>query len=232
MSNQQNANFLSNPEGYLQTISTANKFNLGGKIDMEVNLDEPHAKILMNLRPLDGGLFSSTKRVEAEYGISPKISDGDSIIVGAWVPYHVEGDVASGASSLGKVPIATRPGPTDPKFVFTGAMNGCSMVVARNEAGQLFAVHYPNSTGFLNGFPLLKADKLEHVKSINYEGAGGYGEDRTELEKLPKAVWSNAFCCLAFQEGEWKVLGQSQLVTPNGAVFETRINPAKGLITA
>lgn len=192
MSNQQNELFLADPRAYLAKISVQNPFNLGGAVKVDVDLDAAHAKLVMNLRPIDAGWFSAATKVAVEVGDKPDNIElnGDVAVTGGWVPYHNEGMVKEKKAEIGKLSIPKAPSVFEPKFVFTGAMNGCSFVLAEDYKKDLWAVHYPNSSGAKNDFPLLNDAGLTLVKSINYETTKhgeGYGETATCWRRSPSS---------------------------------------------
>lgn len=221
MSNKHNARFTANPKTYMSTVAIMNQMSMGKTKIGAFNTDIAHSSAYMNLVAVTGG--SSATLVTANYSTTQK-SKGTIIHCG-YVPYWMEGDVNSGK----ELPKLRLPATGNPKYVFTGAMNGCSLVIATDSSGNEYGVHYPNSGGSTTGYPHLERDGLTYVKSVDY--IGGYGMDRTELEKKYVGTWSNVFAFFYYTGGEWKILAQPQLGAPSrGGSLTVRINPSIPLI--
>jgi hypothetical protein len=244
MSHGHNKEFLRNPRTYLRTVAVENHLETGSQAttvkSASLDTNQPHAVAYLDLRSIGSGTIVGTgsdgkkttvpgvQRASASYSTAAN-AISDVPIVGMFIPYISEGEVKSG-KRIGCIKLPANPGASE-RFVFTGAMNGCSFVVAQDTTGNKWAVHYPNSTGAGKGFPLLESAGLKAVKSMNYDQ---YGEDRSELERLPQVVWSNAFCCLYYDDNDWWILCQTQLVRPVGdkgsGGFATVINPQRNML--
>ncbi|HEX7389815.1 MAG TPA: hypothetical protein VF286_06860, partial [Acidiphilium sp.] len=113
---------------------------------------QSHARIFLDLVPIDGSWFSSSaKMVRADFSTTPT-GNSDSPIEGCYVPYIFEGTVNQDPTKMG---CCTLPASGIPKFAFTGPMNGCSLILCRDGTGNMVAVHYPNSAGSTQGYPHL-----------------------------------------------------------------------------
>jgi hypothetical protein len=244
MSHGHNKEFLKNPRTYLRTVAVENHLEAGKQMATEksakLDVSQPHGVVYLDLRSIGSGtmvgsgsdgkqtVVPGVQRASASYSVSAN-AISDVPIVGMFIPYVSEGDVKAG-KRIGCIKLPANPGAGE-RFVFTGAMNGCSFVLAQDDGGAKWAVHYPNSTGAGKGFPLLEPAGLKAIKSMNY---AQYGEDRAELESLPQVVWSNAFCCLFYDDNDWWILCQTQLVRPVGdrgvGGFATQINPQRSLL--
>jgi hypothetical protein len=240
-----NREFSRNPRSYMRKVAMHN--GLSGEVlptgpTAEINVKDAYESVSVDLRVLDSGVNSGTRCVSVHYlrkypeyhwdkQLDKRhVPDGDDPLIGKFIPYEMEGMVSSSGAQIKPVLLPGDPG-AGPKFVFTGAMNGCSFVIAEKSNGERYALHYPNSKGFDTGFPLLKGMGLRVVKSANY---AQYGEDRSALEQLPSVCWGNAFCCAFFDDNDWWILCQPQLVSPVGGKsafkgFSTKINQSKGL---
>jgi|GEM_PF-5268652 len=235
MSDGFNTSFLEDPRAWLKKIAIKNLFNDGERVQPPVDVNVAQAQIVLDLVAIDGGWFRSTTRARLVVlePLTPAVHGIDSVLKGAWVPYQSEGEVKSGNISIGKVAISKHPGVFEPKFVFTGAMNGCSFLLAEDYRHQLHAVHYPNSTGAPRGFPLLRDAGLRIVKSINFETTRhglGYGESNQDMERRGRGLWANAFCCAFYddEKADWRILCQAQICEMSGQVIKVEINTSKG----
>lgn len=212
MSDGHNERFTANPVIYLNQVTIQNAMSMGGakvsKGTLNTNLE--HTVAYMDLVPVSGGKTATT--VTATYHSAPgKIK---SPIQCAFVPYWNEGDVNSGKL----LPKVALPAGGNPKFVFTGAMNGCSLVIAQDLANQQYGIHYPNSGGAANGFPHVGRDGMQVVKSLNY--VGGYGEANDALLAYPVVgTWSNVFAFFYYYNNAWCIVGQPQIGFPSGKLL-------------
>ncbi len=208
-------NFLSDPKAYMSRVAIESAFSEGSQIAKKDFEDsQAHDLCYMRLEPVDGGLFSATTRVRAKFSTAPKF--GSTTIPCRYVPYFSEG-ACKGGTALPRVKL--EPG-GNPKFVFTGAMNGCSLVIATDAAGDTWGVHYPNTSGEKEGFPMLARDHMVLAKSMDYSS---YGMPETAVKVAGKGTWCNTFAFFYF-ENEWKILAQCQYCAPEGMKFAARIN--------
>ena len=210
----QNESFLADPKAYMSRVAIENNFATGAMAQNTFNDQQSHDRCYMDLVPLDGGLLSVVTRVKSEFRTTAK--PGAVSINGGYVPYVAEG-TCNGGTPLPKTRLQTN---GDPKFVFTGAMNGCSLVIAEDASHALWGVHYPNSGGASNGFPLLTRDHLTLKKSMDYID---YGFKREIMEATSKGTWCNTFAFFYYDD-EWKILAQCQFCTPTQGGITAKIN--------
>lgn len=230
MSSGHNKRFLASPTKYLAEvviIPNDGKFNgrtareamvhfRGGVNPANLSYDQ----IYLDLVPIDGGLFSSTTKVRADFSTVPV--GGDDQIVGGYVPYILEGTVNDDPTKMG---VHDLPAGGVPKFEFTGSMNGCSLILCtRTATGAKVAAHYPNSKGSTLGYPHLATLGLTHVKSIDYFNTGGGrglqknysglqigGDYDAAAEALGnRAGWFNTFAFMMNIAGVWHLIAQPQ----------------------
>ena len=211
--------FLSDPRGYMSRVAIESAFNEGSQpIGGDFNPAQAHALCYLRLEAVDGGMLSSPTRARVRFSMAPKF--GDTSISCGYVPYIPEG-TCLGGTALPKVQLDPH---GSPKFVFTGAMNGCSLVIANDAAGNLWGVHYPNSNGEKQGFPMLARDQLVLAKSMDYVS---YGLPDKIVLTLGVGAWCNTFSFF-YYENEWKILAQAQYCAPEGMGFAARINHMLG----
>lgn len=224
MSSGHNARFSANPKVYLQTVAVMNSMSMGKTVIGAFNPNLAHKQAYLNLVPNSGGKTATL--VTANYSLTPK-GHGTNISCG-YVPYWMEGDVDAGK----ELPKLLLPPGGNPKYVFTGAMNGCSLLIATDSSGNEYGVHYPNSGGSQKGFPHLGRDGLTLVKSVDY--INGYGMDREQLEKDFRGTWSNVFAFFIYKDSQWKIMAQPQLGYTGGKALKptlaVKINTAIPLI--
>jgi hypothetical protein len=217
MSKGYNQLFSANPRTFLGNYVVENEVAQGVRRVGGFDTSRSHNNAYLNLVPIDGGIFSATTRLRAEYSTTSK--GHGTIIACRYVPYVAEGTI-DGGTELPKVQL---PDDGNPRFAFTGAMNGCSLVIATDAHHRTWLVHYPNSRGAANGFPHLARDGLNLVKAVNYNG--GYGANEGALAR---GQWLNTFA-FAFYDGGWRLLAQPQIGVA-GQTISFRLNHGIGLI--
>lgn len=220
MSHGHNAEFLKDPKAYLGAVTVLTVGSIYKGFDPNV----PRDKVYMDLVLLDSGMKSGTKLVRADFRAEP---EGDAPIEGGWIPYIAEGTVNADPAKLP----ALRLPDGRPRFVFTGAMNGCSLVLANGPDGK-YGIHYPNSKGAPVGFPHLKTGGFTYVKSVDYydlkhPAQGFYGTAQgVDPAQAASAAgndtgWFNTFACF-HHDGLWKILAQPQFAWQQGTEFRAR----------
>lgn len=220
MSHGHNAAFLRNPVDYLSKIAVLTIGSNYGDLDA----NQPYASIYLNLVSIDSGLKSGNKVVCANFDSNPV--GGDSSINASFVPYASEGDVKNNRFLL---PALELPPNGRPKFIFTGAMNGCSLVLASNRFGRRYGIHYPNSNGAINKYPLLTKAGYKYEKSIDFyiiDGKPGYGTRVDESRDAPGGGWYNTFSFFYFDipTRKWMIICQPQIATMTKQTFTGKIN--------
>jgi hypothetical protein len=164
----ENKRFLADPLQYCRT-TVINLQGAGGHITGGFDPNQVHTTAYFDLVPWqETGLVSSVKKLFSstteQVILSPQlglISNGDSQIHGFYAPYREYGEFTSGIQGGGTVTIQSvmvqvdQQNPTHP-FIFTGGQNGCSLLLLDlGVVGKYSAVHYPNSTGKAQGYPML-----------------------------------------------------------------------------
>ena len=223
MSSGHNTAFLKDPVDYLSKVVV---LTINAEFE-GIDANAASAQIYLDLVLVDSGLKSGQKVVQANFSNTPK---GDSPIEGCYVPYASEGDVKNGRFPL---PAVALPVGGLPKFIFTGAMNGCSLLLAK-KADNFYAIHYPNSGGASSKYPLLTKAGYTYVKSIDYFnilGTRGYsgvnvGTDRDQASKDAGNIagWFNTFSFFYYKDN-WKIVAQPQFAWATGGnKFTARLN--------
>lgn len=217
MSHGHNTEFLKDPVGYLSKIVVMTVGSDYGSLDP----NQCCSSMYLDLLSIDSGMKSGRKVVRANFSTGPL---GDSPINGAFVPYASEGDVKSGRFAL---PALELPLTGSPKFVFTGAMNGCSLVLA-TKSGKRYAIHYPNSAGATLRYPLLTDAGYTYVKSLDYykmdKDKPFYGTKIDGDREAPGGGWYNTFAFFYYDGSKWVIVGQPQIAKLEGTAFTGQIN--------
>lgn len=214
MSHGHNKEFLKDPAGYLGGITI---LTVGTQFLPNQGAFQPQAAkglVYMDLVATDSGATSGTKQGRADFSLN---AGSDLAIAGGWVPYVDEGTVNGDAA---KLPVQELPVNGVPKFCFTGAMNGCSLVLA-SKGGKNYGIHVPNSSQAKQGYPVLQKLGYQHVKSLDYfelsqRVQGHYGTKVGESCDAPGGGWYNTFAFFIFDGGTWKIMAQPQIVTQVG----------------
>ncbi len=226
MSFGHNAEFLKDPKAYLGGITILNvTSNFKG-----FKPDEPQARIYMDLVSVSTGVGGGGKAARVDFANTPI---GDASIEAGWIPYISEGLVGSDHS---KLPFLELPAGGNPRFVFTGAMNGCSLVMA-TKTGKNWGIHQPNSKAATQAYPLLATAGFTYVKSVDYHQLdqltqGSYGTkvgvDRTEASRAAGNAtgWFNTFAFFYFTGGVWRIIAQPQFAWFEGSTYKARTNGA------
>lgn len=222
MSYGHNTLFLKDPRAYLGGITV---IAIGSRF-AGIKETESHDLIYMDLVVVDSGMNTGTKIARADFSKSPA---GDAQIKCGFVPY-----ISAGICKFSpeKLPSLKLPLNGDPAFVFTGAMNGCSLVYAERD-GDDYAIHYPNSDGATSNFPMLASNKFIYKKSIDYlkvlglnQGTyslSGYKSDLEASEAMGnKAGFFNAFAFFYYDNGTWKIIAQPQFAWQSGMTFKAK----------
>ena len=221
MSHAHNHFFLTNPVDYLSKVVVLTISSNYGRLDP----NNPYGSIYLDLVNVDSGIKSGHKIVCANFDLAPKA--GDTQIKAGYVPYASEGDVKNKRFLL---PALELPQTLTTKFIFTGAMNGCSLILASNRLGRKYAIHYPNSNGARNGYPLMARAGYTYEKTIDYYRIGNkpyYGTEIGGDREAPgkKGSWYNMFAFFYYNNGHWNIISQPQIVTMNmDGTFTGKIN--------
>jgi hypothetical protein len=229
MSNRHNARFVANPQQYLSEVTV---LTVGSKFE-GFNANNAQERIYMNLVPLNGG--TNATLVRADFSRAAKGRGTE--IEASFVPYVMYGEIAAKRAQL---PALELPAAGKPKFVFTGSMNGCSLVVA-TKGGKKWVIHYPNSDGAVQGFPWLAQNSYIREKSVDYfdlgdqrlpfQGSYGYAladgntvEARTAASKRAgnDTGWFNTFSFAFYDDSKWKLIAQPQFVWLEGSSFKAK----------
>lgn len=210
MSFGHNKEFLKDPVAYLGgiTVLTIGTRFLPSPAGFAPQVAKP--LVYMDLCYLGVGLDTRQGRADFSAGIP----GGDDPIPGAWIPYEPEGTVAT---DIGKLPAQVLPAGGLVPFAFTGAINGCSLVMA-TKGGADYGIHVPNSSQATQGYPFLAQAGYTYVKSVDYyqidqRRQGFYGTRIGASRDAPGGGWYNTFAFFYFSGGEWKIIAQPQIVT-------------------
>ncbi|MGH7067658.1 MAG: hypothetical protein ACREFO_14255 [Acetobacteraceae bacterium] len=214
MSYGHNKEFLKDPAGYLGGITI---LTIGTQFLPNQGAFQPQVAkglVYMDLVATDSGATSGNKQGRADFNLN---AGSDSAIAGGWIPYVDEGTVNGDSAKLPVQELAVN---GVPKFCFTGAMNGCSLVLA-SKGGKNYGIHVPNSTQAKQGYPVLQKLGYQHVKSLDYfelsqRVQGNYGTKVGESRDAPGGGWYNTFAFFVFDGGTWKIMAQPQIVTQVG----------------
>jgi hypothetical protein len=221
MSHGHNTEFLKDPLAYLRSVTV---LTVGTQFFPSIDgfkTQVAKSPINMDLITLDSGVKSGSKMSRADFCLQGK--GGDSDIVAGWIPYVDEGTVNQ---DIGKLPALELPPGGTPKFAFTGAMNGCSLVLA-TKGGKNYGIHVPNSSQAKNGNPALTQAGYTYVKSIDYFQLGQlrqghYGTKIGASRDAPGGGWYNTFAFFYFDNGGWTIVAQPQIVTLQGLGSDTK----------
>lgn len=214
MSSGHNKEFLKDPAAYLGGITI---LTIGTQFLPSEGAFQPlvsKALVYMDLVATDSGIKSGKKQGRADFSLN---AGSDSAIAGGWIPYIAENTVNN---DNGKLPVQELPVNGVPKFCFTGAMNGCSLVLA-TKGGKSYGIHVPNSKQATQGYPVLQQLGYQHVKSLDYyelsqRTQGHYGTKTGASREAPGGGWYNTFAFFIFDNGAWNIMGQPQIVTQEG----------------
>jgi hypothetical protein len=192
--------FLNDPLLYVAKVCINLQTGSGqGTTLADFNANFTYAPCYFDLAPWSTGFFSSFSTV-TQVMLVPTTQGGPDLISGYYVPYIAYGSITSSGSEM--MPLDDVPA-TDPPydFIFTGGQNGCSLLLMTgSKPNTVCALHYPNSDGKKNGYPLLKnigkTDK-DILIAIDFDL---YGE----------AANPNA-CSFFYYKKEWIGVTQSQI---------------------
>jgi hypothetical protein len=215
MASGHNKEFLKDPRAYLGGITVV---SVGTQFHPSIDgfkTQVPKPLVYMDLVVTDSGVKSKNKQARADFSLQGR--GGDSDIPAAWIPYVPEGTVNADVSTL---PAVELPASGNPVFAFTGAMNGCSLVLATKD-GKNWGIHVPNSKQAPLGFPVLKTAGYSYVKSIDFYQLdqlrqGKYGTKTGESRDAPGGGWYNTFAFFWFDKGGWTIVAQPQIMTAQG----------------
>ena len=182
-----NDRFRANPYAYCSLV-TVNIQTASGDLGLQFNANKAHETAYVDLVPWDKGSRAS------QVVFSPSMQNrGGKLLAGYYVPYLAFGTITSNGASLQTLAIPKR-NPKHP-YVFTGGMNGCSLLLLEHTDDAYLAVHYPNSDGREKGYPLLNGAKV--VLDVHFDQYGSGSNP-------------NAFNFLHFNDGAWTAIVQSQ----------------------
>jgi hypothetical protein len=232
MSDGHNARFLADPRQYLtQVLVLLNDGRFNGQTAQQQMMAargggtpaslRAYDRVYLNLVPIDGR-GAQAAIVRADFSTSSKWFGTD--IAGGYTPYIFEGVVNANPGRMGRHNLP--PGGV-PAYEFTGAMQGCSLVLCTDNAnGGRVSVHYPNSGGSIAGYPHLATLGLTRVKSLDYFNTGGgrgpqasytgqaIGTDRDVASTQAGNAngWFNTFGFMKYEAGQWRLIDQPQFL--------------------
>lgn len=145
--------FITNPLSYVRDVCiNLQTRGRGGAGAFNAKLS--YAPCWFDLVPWSTSLFGGASQVMLE----PTAVMGAGLIQGYYVPYISYGNVVSTAADhiapvlLDGVPRTLPPN----SFVFTGGQNGCSLLMMNGSTPDTLSfLHYPNSDGKQNHYPIL-----------------------------------------------------------------------------
>lgn len=167
------------------------------------------------LTPWSSSLFSAASQVILE----PQSTFEAGLLTGFYVPYLAYGTITSNNANLVPLDNVSATAPIH-KYIFTGGQNGCSLLLLNGTTpGTVCALHYPNSTGKAEGYPLLARigrTAADIILAIDFDL---YGEDQN-----PNA------CSFFYHNGtEWVGVTQPQVQGPANISWKRAsmsLNPA------
>ena len=208
----------------MSRVAIESAFNEGSQpIGGDFNPAQAHALCYLRLEAVDGGnVEPADPSAGSVSAMATKFGDTIRFPCG-YVPYIPEG-TCLGGTALPKVQLDPH---GSPKFVFTGAMNGCSLVIANDAAGNLWGVHYPNSNGEKQGFPMLARDQLVLAKSsgLTYRTAW---PDKIVSDPGRGRLVQHVFLSFTTEKRVEDPPAQAQYCAPEGMGFAARINHMLG----
>ena len=160
--------FTADPIKYA-TQTCINLQTAGGYVASDgFDANKAYAPAYFSLSPWSTSVFSSVDQVI----LKPSIKSSINSIAGYYVPYIAYGTITSNNANLVLLDGVPKSNPPF-KFIFTGGQNGCSLLLLKSEyPAHVCALHYPNSEGKANGFPLLKnigKTKEDIIFSIDFD---------------------------------------------------------------
>ncbi len=188
--------FLLSPTTYVKT-TCINLQTRSMATPTAFNANLAYDTAYFDLVPWSSSLFGSASQVM----LVPQVGAGPGLIDGYYVPYLAFGTITSNNQALAPLENVPKNAPAH-KFIFTGGQNGCSLLLLTgNSADTVCALHYPNSEGKREGYPLLSRigrTAADVLLSIDFDL---YGD-----ELQPNA------CSFFFHNGtEWIGITQPQL---------------------
>lgn len=134
-----------------------------------------------------------------------------TVIIGYWSPYISYGSVNAQIESIdeiGYVDVPINPGINDYKYVFTGAMHGCWLVVASipTDSNKMRVYHY-QSADSNSKFNYKKGGSF--LNGIWYLTFADYGEEGADTS-CTGGVTYNGFNFLYYSNGNWYCVCQPQ----------------------
>ena len=141
--------FTANPLGYVKTTCINLQTKGGATATFNANL--AYNTAYFDLVPWSTPLFGGVTQVM----LAPQSAAAPGLMAGYYAPYLAFGTITSNNQPL--VPLDNIPETGPPRnFIFTGGQNGCSLLLLRGTAANtVCALHYPNSEGKAQGYPLL-----------------------------------------------------------------------------
>lgn len=160
-------------------LQTADAFVREGDFDP----NKSYSPCWFDLEPFSSSLFSGAVQVI----LKPTTQLAAGLLQGYYVPYISYGKVASTTLVLLDDVPTSSPAYT---VVFTGGQNGCSLLMLKGRtADTLSFVHYPNSNGKKNSYPLLGTvgkTAADILLAIDYDMYGD--EDKAAARYNPNAA--------------------------------------------
>jgi len=219
MSQGQNSLFISDPLRYCQTTCINASTPPHNRYDDNFNPNLRYQSMYANLKPWHSHavLWKLRRKILSQVLFRPRpMHTSGTPIHGYWVPYVQAGIAAREGLKILQIP--RHPGDTR-RFVFTGGMNGCSLLLCERagDAANYYVVHYPNSEGrsqlyrLLGPYYTIIMDLHFGIYMTSYE-VKHYADDvpviggSTVYNEL-----GNAFIFLYYEGGEWTAIVQRQV---------------------
>ncbi|HTZ72142.1 MAG TPA: hypothetical protein VMB71_15910, partial [Acetobacteraceae bacterium] len=142
----------------------------------------------------------------------------DPLTEAYWVPYVPIGTQGTGIAG---VPYVDVPAANPPKkYVFTGSMNGCSLVVTDAPVGGQIRIHHDSAHGAttFNGMNLRV--RLDYAGNT-HNSPFSYG-DVTQGNDIATS-WNFFY----YNGNNWVLVSQPQVFVPGAATPGVKLNPAK-----
>jgi hypothetical protein len=220
--NDENKRFLANPLEYCR--STVINLQGAGGFVTGFDANQRYMTAYFDLVPWQGSgmldYFSRKLYNPDQVILTPQltpISNGDSQIHGFFAPYRSYGEFTSGIASGGSIANKSavvikasiqdvmvevdQQNPAHP-FIFTGGQNGCSLLlVDLGVPGKYTAIHYPNSGGKAQGYPLI-GQQFQIVLESHFGMYGTTGDP-------------NAACFFYHDGNRWTLIYQPQIQLPS-----------------
>jgi hypothetical protein len=215
MSEYENQRFALDPTKYVKETCINPQTRSGSAGVVSFDVLKSYQTCYVDLVPWSSLYFKSIGQVMLE----PQVAAGKGMLSAYYVPYLAYGMIQSNKMPpvlLDNVPATG----AMHRFIFTGGQNGCSLLLLRGTSpGTVAALHYPNSTGRANGYPLLAdvgksaADILIDIHFATYgetdnpnacsffwhDGTAWVGITQPQIQGPPDTGWSR--CSMSLNHG-------------------------------